>query len=557
MNEPTHRDERVTRAVTEVESALVRTAKYYPNDLPPAHYARRSGWRAELHRGPAGFVRYATGEFDRLHPLRRRIEAGRSHAESLLVSERMNEVMLDTQLREELTQRALGILPTSETGRFGELYSCEEIRPRHIAKSASALLTACEQIQRDFGLGTALAWTMLSLAGLREEPDLLKYAGRLDRVFDRITSVPAVAQTLNAEVPEEPGERLTALLALLAAVRDAIWQMKPNRVTFEFLLPALIDNYSGGDGGGNSLGLALFDSIILSKLGFDVKYLIEDGVLRLEVMAAGRGVIWELVAPRPLAFVPLVRGRLLDQRELFTLTYGSLATMCFTRSMWDKAIEAYERTLELKPDSVETQTSLGACYLRKQLPNDAIRALKAALEIDPDTAEAHHQLGNAWAMMSDWPKAIECFKRALRLNPDMAEVYNNLGFAYTHTGNLQQAVAAFERAIEHRTDYYQAHFNLANLYMEQAEFDLAVKYYRETVRLEPKFVGAYYNLGRALYEKKDIDGAIHAYQKATSINPKHFGAWHNLGIAYRDKGETQKAVEALEKAVTINPNLMR
>jgi tetratricopeptide (TPR) repeat protein len=557
-NNNSGRDERIARAIEEVESTLERTAKYYPADLPADHYARRTDWRIELHRAASGFVRYVPQEFARLEPLRRQLEVSRAQAEALLVSERLDEVILGAQQREELTQRALGILPGSEADRLREVFACPELQPRHFTRSSAAMMAAVEQIERELGRGTALTYCMLSLAGLRQEEEITRYGDRLDRVFDRLISGPSVIQALEDKLPDDAAGRFDVLFRLLLAVREQLWAMKPNRVSVEFLLTQAIDNYLGTQSGvGNSLGLAIFDSIILGKLGFRANYLIEDGVLRLEVLVANRSVYWELTGPMPLSFVPIVSGRLVDLRDLFAITYGSLATMCFTRSMWDRSVEAYQRTLELNPVSIETRTSLAVCLLRKQLPNDAVRELKACLEIDANSPEVHHQLGNAHAMLSNWPKAIDSFKRALRIRPDMAEVYNNLGFAYMHSGNSTQAVAAFEAAIEHRADYYQAHFNLANLHMEQQRYDLAVKHYRETLRIEPKFVAAYYNMGRAQYEKHDLDGAIHCYQKAVALNPKHFGAWHNLGIAFRDKGQTQKAVEALERAVTINPNLMR
>jgi tetratricopeptide (TPR) repeat protein len=417
---------------------------------------------------------------------------------------------------------------------------------------------AMEQIQHEFGPATALAYAMFTLAGLRQEEELVKHADKLDRLVSRITSAPPVIQALNQRTPAEPSELFDAQIPLLIAVRDQIWQLKPDRVSTEFLLTQVVGAHLGEKaGGGNSLGLAVLDAIIIGKMGFPVRFLLEDGILSLEVELAGRSVFWDLTHPQPLSLVSVTHGRTLDNTELLALTYGSMATLCFSRGMWDKAIESYRRELELQPDSAETLTSLGACYLRKQLPTEAESSLKAALAIEPNSAETLHQLGNAYALMSNWSKAIDAFKKALRIRPSYVEVYNNLGFAYMRAGTIDQAVAAFKTALEHRPDYYQACFNLGNLYLEQQDFAKAIKYYRETVRLDPKFVPALYNLGRAYYEKHDLDEAIHCYQKAVALNPKHFGAWHNLGIAYRDKGQTQKAVEALEKAVTINPNLMR
>ena len=554
---PTTRPETGSRVIREVETMLERTIRYYPADLPPDHYARLTGWHSDLCWSDDGLVRYHAEEFGRLDSLRRELEVSRCHALALLVSERRNEVILATQQREELMVRALGILPSGETGRFTEIFACPDLKPRRICRTAKDLTSAVNRLSEDFGPATALFYGMLVLAGQRHQEEMLKYSDKLDRIFDRLVSAPSVITALN-QPPAEPEAQFDVVFPVLISVREQLWQLRPNRLSQEFLITQVIDAYLGEKpGGGNSLGLALLDSIILGKLGFAVRYLIEDGILNLQVTAGGRHVYWDVTKPSALSFVPISSGHGLDTNDLFAVAYGSLATMCFTRSMWDKAVDSYGREIELKPESGEAHTSMAVCFLRKQMPGEALKCLKAALDIDASTPEPYHQLGNAHAMMSNWPRAIDAFKKALRIRPDYVEVYNNLGFAYMRSENPTQAIAAFETAIEHRPDYYQAHYNLGNVYLEQNDAAKAIKCYKDTLRLEPKLVGAYYNLGRAYYDKHDLDGAIHSYLKAVQLNPKHFGAWHNLGIAYRDKGQTQKAVEALEKAVTINPNLMR
>jgi tetratricopeptide (TPR) repeat protein len=556
---PGTRAESVARAVADVEANLERFGQYYPADLPAHHHARRAGWRIGLRWTDDGFVRCYPSEFASLRPLQRALETERCHATALLVSERLNEVILTQQQREELGQRALGILPDSEAARYHELFSCPPLLPRRICRSARELVAGVGAIEEEMGRATAIGFGMLTLAGLRHEHELVKYGERIDRLFARVVAAPDVIQALNVEVPaDDPAASASAQVNLLVTVREALWQLLPGRVSTEFLLTQVIDAYIGEKpGGGNSLGLALVDSIIIARLGFAVSYRISDGVLSLRVKAADQLLHWNVIRREPLSAAPDARARELNLTDLFAVAYGSLATLCFTRSMWDRALDCYNRQLELTPGSAETLTSLAACYLRKQSPTDAIKMCKAALEIAPDSAETLHQLGNAHAMTNSWPKAIDSYKKALRVRPEYAEVYNNLGFAYMRSEMPDQAVAAFETAIEKRPDYFQAHYNLGNLHLERGEHDRAIGYYRDAVRLEPKFVGAFYNLGRAYYEKQDLDGAIHSYQKAVQLNPKHFGAWHNLGIAYRDKGLTDKAVAALEKAVSINPNLMR
>jgi tetratricopeptide (TPR) repeat protein len=530
---------------------LERTAAYYPADLPVEHYARRTNWRYQPRRAElSGFA-----QFD---PLRSRLDTERAEAEARLVSERIGDVMLDAEQREDATRRALGIIPNAEADRLRTVLACTELQPRHFIRSAPGTVPVFEQVERNLGRATAITYCMLVLSGQHQEELIIRYGERLDRVFTSVVSAPTVRRALEAPVPPEAPGKFDVPLAVLQAVSEQLWLLKPARVSLEFLLPHVIDNYLGANSGvGNELGLALFDCVIIGKLGFCPDFFVENERIRLQVPVAGRSVSWEPTERRPLSYSQVAGGAIVDRRSLLVLFYESLARMCAARGLWPRSAEACERVLELDPNSVRARTDLAISLLRQQMPDDAIRELRACLELEPDAADVHNQLGNAFAMRSEWSKAIDSYKRALRTNRNAAEIYNNLGFAYLHKGNEAQAIAAFEAAIAQRPDYCQAHFNLANLHLEKKRYDLALEHYREAVRIDPMFVAAYCNMGRAQYEKHDLEGAVRSYQRAVELNPKHFGAWNNLGIAYRDLGQTDKAVEALEKALTINPNLMK
>lgn len=551
--------EAVARALAEVENQLDLDADYYPRNLPPDHYARLTDWHSRRYGSRKVTDAGLHLPFDQLSPLARHMEIDRCHAEALLVHERLNEIIIDLREREQLVQRALGIIPSAEADRFAEIHSCPEFRPRYIAESSRDLVAAIAAIETELGAATALAYGLFVLAGLRARAEFATYGRKLDTLLDRITSAPSVIQTLNQRGIDGGHPGFEARFRLLVAVRERIWQLKPGRVAPDgFLLTKVIDAMLGTRPSvGNALGLAILDAIVISRFGFEVRYRLESGILRLEVMVENRSVYWEPTVPSPLSLVPIAAGDRLNVADIIALSYGSLATSYFTRGLWDKSLENYRRVLELKPESAETVASIGACHLHRGHPQEAIKTFEDAIRLDPEAAEHYHALGNAWAMMNQWPRAIDAYKKALKLRPDYVEALFNIGLAFRNAGQTASAVAAFEAAIELRPEYVAAHTALGNLHLENGRPEEAIRHHREAARFEPGSASAHYNLGQAYYAKGQLDHAIHAYQRAVDLNPKHAGAWHNLGIAYRDKGLKQKAVQALEKAVTLNPNLMR
>ena len=103
-------------------------------------------------------------------------------------------------------------------------------------------------------------------------------------------------------------------------------------------------------------------------------------------------------------------------------TYNNLGLICARKGEWDRAVEFYERDLEIsglvgdRHGMARTWGNLGAVYLRK----------------------------------GDWGRAVELYRRSLEVLEQLGDVrgvaqtYNNLGLAYVRKGDLDQAITDFD-----------------------------------------------------------------------------------------------------------------
>ncbi len=549
--------ETLQEAITGIDLLLEQSRQRFPQDLPPYHPQRLKAWLTGIRALP--FHHSGIGSTQSDNPLARTLEINRAHAEALLVHEQLHNLNLEVNRRDELIQRALGILPASETTRLLEIHSCPALMPRNIADSTQKLLKALELATSLIGEASALAYIMFIIAGLRARTEFEQYGQKLDTLFEKIITAPPVKQALELTGLSSRGAGFEPQFRLLLAVRERVWELKPERVApTGFLLTKVIDAYlSDRPTAGNALGLTILDGIIISKFGFQVCYIYESGAICIETVMDYRSVYWNPIKHEPLSFTPMITGKRLSIPELMGLSFASLAHTYFSSTHRDKVIENYRHALELIPDAIETYAELALCYLRNNLPEKAIAVLEKGLKIAPNSDTLHHVLGNAYALANDWHRAIGAYRKALETSPKFPEAWYNMGLAYEKMGTTNQAIAALHMAIELKPDYTAAYLALGNLHLEQHHLNEAITCYQDALELDPKLVPAYYNLGRAYYELNDIESAIHAYQKAIELNPKHAGAWYNLGIAYRDKGLKEKAVEALEQAIRLNPTLIR
>jgi tetratricopeptide (TPR) repeat protein len=487
----------------------------------------------------------------------------------MLALDRAAEVNLSPADREQLTHRALGILPSHEAQRFQEVSSCPALSPHHMTSNPDRYVKGVAEIEREMGQATVLGYGFLLMAGVRTNEDLRKYGQRLQDLFDGVTDAPAIVGELEA-MREDGIESLSHLrrLKVLRALREQLWLRNTSRPGRAFLLTQVIDGYLNlrKGGVGDDLGLAVVDSLMAAKLAFPVNYLTREGRIYSEIAVSSRGrEYWD-----PLARTGEVAHRHMrpmSMLDLFAQGYLRMARGYANTSAHAHGIRIAQWVIGMKPDSAEAHQILGQCLLGKQQPKEAIRACEKALSLDRRLADAYYVQGNAYSAMSRWPEAVECYRQAIRNRIGFAEAYNNLGLALARSGEFDRAAGAYSEATRVRPGYVEAYYNLGNLYFERAQaaqagpssadYDPAIEAYRKAVKQAPDFAAAFYNLGQAYYAKRDLDGALEAYQAAVKANPKHAGAWHNLGIVYRDLGRQDLAVEAIEEAVQLNPMLLR
>ena len=89
---------------------------------------------------------------------------------------------------------------------------------------------------------------------------------------------------------------------------------------------------------------------------------------------------------------------------------------------------------------------LGVAWDRK---GDAARALEAyrkALELKPDYAQAHSSLGLLYWRQNDRAKALDELRQAVMSDPDMAEAHYNFGLALAQSGRSRRSRARVERS---------------------------------------------------------------------------------------------------------------
>jgi tetratricopeptide (TPR) repeat protein len=124
-----------------------------------------------------------------------------------------------------------------------------------------------------------------------------------------------------------------------------------------------------------------------------------------------------------------------------------------------------------------------AQLLEERDPVAAIDAYRRSLRLRPDCTEAWINLGRLFAENSDPPAAGDCFQRALELDPAEATAYYNLGVLAQDAGKETEAIELYRRALELDPHLAEAHYNLATLFDQSGDSRSAIRHINEYRKL--------------------------------------------------------------------------
>ncbi len=184
-----------------------------------------------------------------------------------------------------------------------------------------------------------------------------------------------------------------------------------------------------------------------------------------------------------------------------------------------KAAAQFRASTQLDPTFPEPYKALGDLFLTapRRLFDQAVEAYQKALEIRPFYADAYVGLGDARAAKGEVDGAISSYQTALVHNPGNSKVQVSLGkIYYAEKGLYYESVGAYKKAIELDPQSLEARMGLGEVYEDKGLYEDAIREYRKVVDLDAQHTGALYNLA-LVYEKVDPREAIAQWERYIQI----------------------------------------
>jgi tetratricopeptide (TPR) repeat protein len=206
-------------------------------------------------------------------------------------------------------------------------------------------------------------------------------------------------------------------------------------------------------------------------------------------------------------------------RKALSLKYNAhlahyyLADVFVRMQRYDEAIEELNTILEILPGfkRAEIYNNLGYIYQMKKDYNKAINNYRYSLEIKPEFDVARFNLVSIYLKQDQKEKTLSEFEKILGLKEGIFSLVKKPG--PTKKEILQ--------AINKNKDYIGIFNDIAILFKKYNKNDIAEKIFKKIIELVPNRADAYFNLGVFYYQIGLQDKAEQQWREALRLNPKH------------------------------------
>lgn len=229
----------------------------------------------------------------------------------------------------------------------------------------------------------------------------------------------------------------------------------------------------------------------------------------------------------------------------------------------DRAIEAYERALELDPELMLAYSGLANAYAIKREPEKALAIITRALEIDPDNHEMYFLRCIHHSQMGDYAAAVRAGRRAVEMFDTNSQYFVELGVAVerdvddndpadVRRGRLE-ALEIARKAAEISPWYDRAHRGIARLCKLLGDEEGEREEYLRWVRRNPGGAWAHMEFARYLLDQEnpspaDLRLALRAARRSNRLYATDAGLILVLARALDANGKREEARAAVARA---------
>jgi tetratricopeptide (TPR) repeat protein len=239
--------------------------------------------------------------------------------------------------------------------------------------------------------------------------------------------------------------------------------------------------------------------------------------------------------------------------------YAALGYTYEQNKAYKKAIEAYQKSVDLDHDNLDSVRGLAQNLLNDGQTDAALAQLKVVAEADPSDAQSYMRMAEIYRRSGRYDEAMESLKKASTIMPDSLEVKFNIAVIDQAQGHYDEAITILNQLLQ-KTDHSNGQYDasessnraiflerLGNVYREANKPQLAIDTFRRMFDLgDENAVRGYQEIIETYRDQKQWQQATATAEEAAKRFPGDRSMQIVAASQRADLGEAGPAIEQVK-----------
>jgi tetratricopeptide (TPR) repeat protein len=220
---------------------------------------------------------------------------------------------------------------------------------------------------------------------------------------------------------------------------------------------------------------------------------------------------------------------------------------------FDRALEIFDAVAKVDRDLPGLALERGILFQESGRTEEALREYESALAKAPTDPDLMLKVGCGKAVAGNGIEAEKMLRKVLEQRQSSAETHYCLGRALMAKQNVTDALKAFERAVQIDPNRAEYHLYVGWASNEAGNIGKATSALKKALELDQGLADAYWQRGVLRVRTTRSKDAVEDLTKALQLRPSRFEAHADLALAYNDLGKEDLALAEWQKAIAAKP----
>jgi len=218
----------------------------------------------------------------------------------------------------------------------------------------------------------------------------------------------------------------------------------------------------------------------------------------------------------------------------------------------DRALECYQKALEISPNSLELQNSVARCYLGLGRVAEAKNTYLKVLEVDSTNFMANNQLAKILYTQREFGNAVTIYGKLIVIDTANYYFYKQAGECFSQLNLNPFAINLFTEAFRLNPRDPGLAVSLAVCHLNGGEATPALEVIHEAQRYDSLNFSLLRYEGFTYFGLKDYEKSDSLFYKLVELGDTTYFTLSHLGFSLMGRNYVYKAIKPLERAYEID-----